>query len=440
MDLQKIILRTALTALLLAPLFFLAPVFTRPSDAAETVELKDLLKEAGENNAELKAFEARAKAMEARSRAEGALEDPTFRVEIMDISRESPLSSTPGQIKYLINQAIPFPGKRSLKEDIAMKEARAAENEYRAMALKVSKEVKEAYFDYAYLAESIRITEEIKGVLSNMAQIAVAKYSTGLASQQDAIKADVEITALTNDIITLEAEKEISAAMLKSLLNRDQSSPIGDPQILPRDRVAFDIKELIERAMAKNPGIKAIELEAEATEKRVDLADRDYYPDFMVGAGPVQTDGRFDSFDVMFQVSIPLWRSKYDSRALEASSNARSLKSRLISERSTTGLDVKGAALKVEAAGRMRELYETSLIPQVELSFDSALKNYRAGKTDFLTLLDTERDLKKARLDYLKIILDYRKRVAALESAVGEDLPETAADTPLMSGMNGGPR
>jgi outer membrane protein TolC len=308
------------------------------------------------------------------------------------------------------------------------------------MALKVLREVKEAYFDYAYLAESIRITEEIKGVLSNMAQIAVSKYSTGLASQQDVIKANVEITSLTNDIITLEAEKEVSAAMLKSLLSRDQDSTLGDPSGLPRDKVRFDTRELIGRAMTKNPGLRAAELEAEATEKRADLANRDYYPDFMVGAGPVQTDGRFDSFDVMFQVSIPLWRSKYDSRALEASSNARSLKSRLGAERNAKGLEVKGAALKVEAAARMRELYETSLMPQVELSFDSALKNYRAGKIDFLTLLDTERDLKKTRIDYLKIILEYRKRVAALENAVGEDLPEAAAEASLVNDMNGGPR
>ncbi|MBI5588205.1 MAG: TolC family protein [Deltaproteobacteria bacterium] len=425
-NLKRSFLAPAIVSLLL-----FAPHFTAPSMAGGPVSLKELLGEARGNNPELKAYGERAEAMEARVSSEGALEDPTFRVELMELSKDRPLDITPGnasQTKYIFNQSIPFPGKLSLKENIALKEAYAARSEFRSKEQQVSREVKEAYFDYAYLAESIRITEEIKGVLSNMARIAEAKYSTGLASQQDVIKVNVELTSLTNETITLEAEKDVAAARLKSLLNRDQDSPLGEPVGLTREKVKFDTRELMERAARKNPEIRAVEFEAEANEHKAELAKRDYYPDFMVGAGPVEKDGRFESFDVMFQVTIPLWRSKYDSRSREAASNARSLRSRLAAGKNAKGFEVKGAALRVEAADRMRVLYETGLMPQVELSLESALKNYRAGKVDFLTLLDTERELKKTRLDYLKIILDYRKRVAALENAVGEDLLEYASE------------
>lgn len=412
-------------------LFVLALSLTAPAGAAETVSLKELLELARKNNPEIKAYTGRAEAMEARAKAEGYYEDPTFRVEMMDLSKDRPLDITPSnasETKYILNQAIPFPGKLSLKEKIALKEASAVLSELRSRELDVSREVKEAYFDYAYLAESIRLTEEIKGVLSNMALVAGARYSTGLASQQDVIRVNVESTALANEIITLEAEKDVAGARLKSLLNMDQDSALREPGGLTREKVALDTKELVERALRTNPQLRAAELTAEAYEQRTELAKKDYYPDFMVGAGPVERDGRVSSFDVMFQVTIPLWRSKYGSLEREAAANARSVRARLAAEKNAKGFEVKGAALKVDAADRMRALYETSLMPQVEMSFESALRNYGAGKTDFLTLLDAERELKKTRLDYLKIILDYRKTVAALENAVGIDLLEYASE------------
>jgi len=415
--------RLFLAALVLALLFLSLPLL-KTAYAGETVALEPLLEEAKANNPELKALKERASAKEARAKAEGALDDPTLKVEMMDLSKDHPFNISPGnamQTKYIISQMFPFPGKLSLKEKMALKEAYAALAVFNSKDLDIAESVKDAYFDYAYLADSIRITEEIKELLSNMSQIAEAKYSVGQASQQDVIKVNVEITMLTNELITLDAEKSVAAARLKSVLNRDQSSPIGEPEGLPMERIELRTEELIETAVRTNPDIKMAELELEAGEMAADLARKNYYPDFMVGAGPVQRDGRFDSFDVMFQINIPLWWGKYDSQTREAVLNAGSLKSRVVTEKNAKSFEVKGASIRVDAADRMRTLYETSLLPQVELSFESALKNYRAGKIDFLTLLDTERELKKTRLEYLKTILEYRKRVAALEKAVGGD-------------------
>jgi len=412
--------------------FSIATPLIQSSRAGQALALASLLSEARENNPELKSLKEKARAMEARAGAVGAFSDPTLKVEMMDLSKDRPLSISPGsanQTKYIISQSLPFPGKLSLKEKIASKEAYAALAAFNSKDLLVSEAVKDAYFDYAYLAESIRITEEIKGVLTNMSHIAEAKYSVGQASQQDVIKVNVEITVLASELITLGAKKEIAAARLKTVLNRAQSGQIDEPGTLARDRVEFRAEDLIDRALSTNPEIKMAELEMEAAEYATDLARKNYYPDFMVGAGPVQRDGRFDTFDVMFQINIPLWRSSYDSRTQEAVLNAGALRSRLVAEKSAKSFEVKGASIQVDAADRMMTLYETSLVPQVEMSFESALKNYRAGKIDFLTLLDSERDLKRTRLEYLKTILEYRKRVAALEKVVGQDLSVASSGT-----------
>ena len=77
--------------------------------------------------------------------------------------------------------------------------------------------------------------------------------------------------------------------------------------------------------------------------------------------------------------------------------------------------------MEVEASDRIKTLFETSLLPQAETSIESALRNYTAGRIDFLMLLDTERELKRIRLDYIKTLAEYRKRLANLERVVGAD-------------------
>ena len=394
------------------------------SFAEEPVSLKSLLDEARANNPEIKALEERVRAREARARAEGVLDDPTLKVEMEDLEKDRPLNTAPGNAmltRYTVSQMFPFPGKLSLKEKIAFREAMATKAELMAKELEVSAMVKEAYYDYALAAESMNIAREIKDVLSYMARIAGAKYATGQVSQQDIIKAQVETTMLTNEIISLEAEKGVAAARLKSILSRPQEAEMGEPGALPKEKIAFKTEDLISTAVRQNPEIKAAESEAEANELNADLAKKNYYPDFMVGVAPIQRDGRFDSFDVMFQINIPIWRGKYDSLSKEASSNARSARARLVSEKNVKSFEVKGVAIQVEAAERTNTLYETSLLPLAELSFQSALKNYQAGKIDFLTLLDTERELKRTRLEYIRTLSEYRKRIASLERIVGED-------------------
>jgi len=388
--------------------------------AEEPVSLKAFLKEAEANNPEIKALREKVRSKEARAKVEGAYDDPELTVDEMS-NKTPPNPSKSMQTRYIFSQALPFPGKLTLKEEAALKEAGAASAELRGKVLEVESMVKESYYDYSYLAESIRITEDLSGILDNMSRIAETRYSTGLVSQQDVIKVQVEKTMLENDLITLEAEKGVAAARLKSLLNRPQDYSLGGPPPLPKERITFETPKLMTTALETNPEIKMLEYEAEAGDVNARLAGKSRYPDFMVGAGPVQNDGRFDSVGLMFKVNIPIWYGKYDNIEKEARADAISARSMLMARKNNKSFEVKWAALQVEAADKTRTLYETSLIPQVEMSFDSALKNYQSGKIDFLTLLDAERDLKRTRLDYLKSILEYRKRIAALERTVGVD-------------------
>ena len=76
----------------------------------------------------------------------------------------------------------------------------------------------------------------------------------------------------------------------------------------------------------------------------------------------------------------------------------------------------------VQAAQRTEQLTTSSLLPQAELTFQSALAGYENGKLDFATLLDAQRQIRQARLGQLKAHVDAHTRVAELEKLLGEAL------------------
>ena len=408
-----------LLLLLLIPGFLtLTPLF-----AQEPLSLKAMIEEARERNPEIQAFRQRVKEKELRAKAEGALDDPLLKIEIEDIPTERPFNLGNSMLtRYTFSQMFPFPGKLSLKERMAMKEVLMASEEARWKELEIIAALKETYYDYAFISESMKVTKGIKEILSEMARIAEARYSLGLASQQDIIKAQVEITLLINEILTLEAEKGGDRARLKAIRNRDPSSPIGEPESVPRQKVDIKADELIERALDKNPGLRGMAFEIDVRETAIDLANKNYYPDFMIGVAPIQKDGRFDTWDAMFTVNIPIWRKKYDNMAGEAKIGKEVLISKLKAERNIKAMEVKEGAIKVEAAARIRSLYETGLMPQAELSFGFSLTNYQTGKIDFLALLDSERTLKRTKIEYIRILSDYNKIIASLEKIIGDEI------------------
>lgn len=408
----------------LSTLFFIGvSIYSPLLFAQEPLSLQALVEEVRERNPEIRALRNRVQAKEFKAKAEGLLDDPTFKVEIEDIPIERPLNLGDSmQTRYSFGQMLPFPGKLSLRERIALKEALIAEAEAREKELEVIGVLKEVYYEYAFIVESIKITREIKDVLENVLRNAEVRYSLGQMSQQDVIKAQMEISILVNDILTLEAEKDVTHARFNALLNRDTPSLLPEPEEIPRERIDMSVEELIKRAIDKNPRLRAMAYEIEAQEAMVSLAARNYYPDLMLGIGLIRRDGRFDSWDLMASINIPLWLSKYNNQVKEARANRDVSASRLKAEKNLKSFEVREAVIKVERADRVRTLYETGLLPQSELYFASTLSGYQTGKANLLTLLDNERLLKKTKIEYLRSIVDYNKGIASLEKVMGGEI------------------
>ena len=75
---------------------------------------------------------------------------------------------------------------------------------------------------------------------------------------------------------------------------------------------------------------------------------------------------------------------------------------------------------RAQTASEISTLFRTGIIPQAQLSLESALAGYGVGSVDFLTLLDNVKELLDDELEYYREVTNFHKSVARLEEVVGE--------------------
>jgi len=388
-------------------------------------DVESLLAIARERNPEFASMRLEAAAARERPGPAGALPDPTFRVELMDITNsgmEASPSLNPSKIgatKYTVMQMLPWFGKRDAMREAAEADAQVAATKVDATWLELSMRIKSAYAQYYLASENEKLTQEVLELMSRLEKVAQARYAGGLAAQQDAIRAQVEQTTMRTDLVMIESDKRRVSARLNALVARPAASPLAAPERLrplppPARLVPADLEE---RARARNPAIAAEAARARSAGKMAELADLNRYPDWTIGMG-----NRIAEWEIMLEVSIPLQQDSRRAREREA----RAMLDAANAKREAAALGVHGELAEnlagLDAARRTESLAATSLLPQAELTFQSALAAYENGKVDFATLLDAQRQILRAKQERLKAQAEAQMRLAEIERIVGEDL------------------
>lgn len=395
---------------------------TFPSHAAELgTDLNGLLAYAREQSPALAAMRHEADAAAERIQPAGALPDPKLRVELMNLGNDSGAAR---EARYTLMQDFPLGGKRELRRDAASADAEQARLRAEAEWSELAAKLKAGFAQYAAAAGSERFTREQVELLARMEQAARQRYAAGLGSQQDAIRAQIEQTAMRAELIALANEKQQARARLNALLARDAAAPLAEPQALPPLPAVnvYDAATLAERARRANPLLAAEAARLRAAQSNSALAARNHIPDLQLGLAPVQMGSRIASWGVMVELNIPLQRETRRSQQREADAMAHAQRARAEALASQLLGELGEQLSALDAARRTEALIAGELLPQAELALHSATSAYEAGKAEFGMLLEAERQIRKARQDQLKAQADAQMRVAEIERIVGEDL------------------
>lgn len=406
----------------------------------EESSISDYLVYAALNNPGLEAAFNRWKAALQKVPQVRSLPDPKFTYSYF--IKEVETRAGPQRHKFALAQMFPWFGELNLQGDIALEAANAEKERYEAKKLKLFFEVKDAYYEYYYLARIIAVTEEHMQLVGYLENVARTKYSAGGVSYGDVIKAQVELGELEDRLRTLSDLSDPMVARLNAALNKPFNELIPWPKSIPEEEVVFSNEQLLTWLKEKNPELKAIDFEAAKEKATIDLTKKEYFPNITLGVEYINTnpalkpppdpetgevprvkdDGK-DPVIAMFSINLPIWYGKY--RAGEKEARMRylaALKQRGERENSLIA-DLKMELYNFRDAERKIGLYRDALIPKAQQSFNVIQQAFAAGKTDFLDVIDAERTLLEFQLSFERAHTNRAQRLAKLEMLIGKEIP-----------------
>jgi len=330
-------------------------------------------------------------------------------------------------------QVFPWFGKLRLRGDVALAEAEAAYRRFESERLKLFFEVKDAYYELAYLARAVAITQENMDLAKYLEGVALSRYRVGAAQHADVIRAQVELGKLEDKLRTLRDLKEPIVAKLNAALNRPPATAVPWPRDIHTEHVEANDELILAWMRETNPELKGLEADIAKQRAAVDLAKKNYYPDITLGVDYIDTgsarihtsDSGKDPVLAKVSINLPIWYAKYRASEREAKARLRAARRSVQNRGNALSAQVKLTLFKFRDAERKIDLYRDTLVPKARQSLRATETAYKGGKMNFLDLVDAQRVLLVFQLAYERALADRAQRLAELEMLVGRELPHT---------------
>ncbi|HUZ47537.1 MAG TPA: TolC family protein [Terriglobia bacterium] len=357
------------------------------------------------------------------------LPDPEIRVQHVSAGTPVPFDSFNSiQMTYLgvgVSQDFPYPGKLHLRGEVAGRKAASLHDQVESIRRAVAEQVKVTYYHLSYIQKTLEILAHDKSLLDQIEKIAEARYRVGRGNQQDVLKAQLQITKLLRDTTEYREQRSSLEARLKELVNRPQDSANITAETLTETPLPFSSDDLLSLVRTGNPEVSAEQQKVRGKSLGVELARKDFYPDFNVQYMWQKTGAPFpDRYSVSFGIKIPIYHSRRQQPEL-AQAAAQLNQSRRDYEAMVqqTYFDVKDQYLAADADAKVLKIYRQGLIPQAAATFQAGLAAYQSGQQDFQTLLASFLDVLNLDTEYWRTLTNHETALARLESLTGVALP-----------------
>jgi outer membrane protein TolC len=391
--------------------------------SARPVSLKDLIGEAEQNNPEIAVAEHGYAAATQVARQASALPDTQVTLQHLSVGSPRPFAGyTNSDFAYVglgASQEIPYPGKSGLRGQVANREADVRHVQIESVRRMVTDKLKAAYFRLAYLQQTLSALERNDQLLKEVEQIVESRYRVGKGNQQEVLKAQLQSTKILQAITMHHREVGQLEAQLKQLLNRPQESPDIQTEPLAARILAYSASDLLSLAKQQNPDVQAQQAMLAKTESQVELAKKEFRPDFAVQYMYQNTDRKFrDYYMAGFSITLPN-RGRRKAELAEAEATRDQANKQLEAEVQQRLAEVQDQYIVAQTSAEQLKIYKDGLIPQSNATFQSSLAAYQSNRQDFETLLSSFMDVLNLEIEYQRELAEHEVALARLEMLTG---------------------
>jgi cobalt-zinc-cadmium efflux system outer membrane protein len=328
------------------------------------------------------------------------------------------------QSVFEVMQRFPWFGSLESQGQAATAASKVNYQKYQAKKLEIVNQVKQAFYEFNYLGNSIQIANQSLELLKRFEQTARSKYATSSFNQPDIIRAEIEIAILQDMLKTLHASKDPIVARLNNVLNRPAGTSLAFPQVDECNNIKVDYYKVVTIIGQNNPELKSMIAQIEAARVGSVLADKKFFPEFGLGIAVEEGMGKDGDTRIMPKIglSIPLWQNSYSA----GKKQAQAVIQQSIEEQKQLENDLFEKAQKIlfeyDDSGRKIQLYRDIVLPKTKELLSASESSYQAGNMDFLGLIDANRKLLEYQLFYHRVCADNAQRQAELEMLCGMEL------------------
>lgn len=373
--------------------------------------------------------------------AGGQLPDPQMSVSIANIAADTfafnqePMS----QFKVGLSQMFPRGATRSLKTEqlnlLAYQQPLLRANRLALITMQTS----HLWLDTFRAQESIRLIESDRALFEQLVELVEASYSSGFGQtrQHDVIRAQLELTRLEDRLTQLKQLSEGSAEQLRGYISQNY---LSTPEPTNKKLQKFNLKvqaslpeiklqvdgllnqehqgtaEKLMQTLALHPAVKALDRQLDAENKGVELAQQKYKPAWSINASYGYRDNaenninRADLFSVGITFDLPLFTKNRQDQAVKAAvSSVASLASQrlLLLRQLMSSFDEEAA--KLNRLQQRKQLFESSILPQMDQQAEAALSAYTHDDGDFAEVIRAKIAELNAQIDALEININIAK-------------------------------
>jgi len=398
---------------------------------AEVTSLQDLLREAEGNNPQIAAARHGWEAAKQIPTQVSTLPDPQFTVQQVSVGSPRPFAGySNSDFAYFglgVSQDFPYPGKLRLRGEMAKRDAEVVQQQYESVRRSVLAGIKAAYFQLSYLSKTLGILESDGGLLQQVEKAADARYRSGMGNQHDLLQAQLERTKLLREITMHHLEVAKMQAQIKQLLNRSQSSADIEPVVLPETPFAYTFEELLAATKRENSDISGAQKMIEKQSLQVDLARKDFYPDFNVQYLWQRTDPtQYRAYYMLnFTVRVPIYRGRKQRPELaQAEAELSRSRSEVESQTQQVAFELRTEYETTQKTAEILKIYQEGLLPQARAEFEAGVAAYQNNRQDFQTLLTSFLDVLNLDEEYWQRAAERETALARLEQLTGLSLHE----------------
>ena len=320
-------------------------------------------------------------------------------------------------------QDVPFPGKLKLRGEIAQKEADSTGRLYEATRLNVINELKMAFFELYRAEKSIETVDKNRQLLTQLAEIARTRYEVGSGLQQDVLKAQLETIMLEERLTMFRQRRDSMKARINQLRNEPPDAPLGNVGEIEPSELRYSLEQLYATAEEANPILGSRRTMVDRDARKLDLAKKQYLPDFTLRVGYMYMGQFSNLWDVTIGAQVPLYFWKKERKGVEgASAELHSSTNDYEATAQNTFREVKDQYLAITTSDRLMRLYKEAIVPQASLTLESSLSAYGVGKLDFLAILNNWTIVLNFELQYYEQLAMREAALANLERLTGLQL------------------